>query len=120
MNKVFKLKHVSGPHGDECSTYDIIFLKDNVKLYEFLEDLDPNEWGTIRLKVLNPITAKLDYATEDEKYDDIHFDYNRGEYKHEEDRMICAPYLYKDIDMEYHSWSNGGWSMMGYWLKIKS
>ena len=66
MNKVFKLKHKSGPHGDACSTYDIIFLKENVKLYEFLEDLDPNEWGTIHLKVLNPMIAKLDYATEDE------------------------------------------------------
>lgn len=47
MNKVFKLKHKSGPHRDTCTTYDIIFKKDNVKLYEFLEDIPTNECGTI-------------------------------------------------------------------------
>ena len=62
MNKIFELKHKSGPHGDACSTYDIIFLKENVKLYEFLEDIPSNEWGTIHLKVLNPI---IDWTTED-------------------------------------------------------
>lgn len=119
MNNIFELKYKSGPHGDACTSYDIIFLKDNVKLYEFLESIPKNEWGTIHFKVLNLFTVKLDYATEDEKYDELRAEYNNGNYKHEEDKMICLPYLYKNIDLDYNSWANGGYGSMNYWIKIK-
>lgn len=119
MNTIFKLNHVSGPHGDECSTYDIEFLKDNVTLYEFLCDLNKAEWGTIRLKVLNPSLAKLDYAMESEKYDEVRINYKNGKYKEERDRETCAPYLSNELDLSYRSWANGGWSLMDYWIKLK-
>lgn len=119
MNKVFELKYKSGPHGDACTTYDIIFKKDNVKLYEFLEDLPTNECGTIYISILNPLTAKLDYATKDEKYKELKIEYNNGEYKTEGDKVTSLPNLYKNIDLEYNSWANGGWGSMSYWIMLK-
>lgn len=116
MNKVFKLNYKSGPHGDECSTYEIkIFGKQT--LQDFLNALDENEYGTVYIEVPNPETYNLPYASEKERYKDIKINYIKG--KSVTFKSVYEDYLDKFIDNSYNNWANGGWGCMNYWIKLK-
>lgn len=110
-DNVFKLIHRSGPHGDECSTYDLE-IGENVTLSEFLEYLDPQEWGEVRLVLHN--TAGLEWIAVNEKemYIDIEYKYGKITNLPEE----ALSYMNKVVKS---GWSNGGWSCMDYWLKFE-
>ncbi len=116
MNKVFKLKYKSGPHGDACTTYDVELFGEQT-LQDFLYALDKQEWGAVNIIVPNPETYNLSYAAEHEKYMEIEIEYKNG--------IVITPkseywvWLDKVIDNNYNNWANGGWSCMNYWIKIK-
>ena len=119
MNKIFKLVYKSGPHGDQCTTYNVKFLNSNVTLEDFLKNIVDNtsEWGTVYLKVPNSETYNLPYATENEKYKEIKIEYKYG--KIITDRSEFSYYLDLYIDQDYKNmFANGGWSCMDYFIKI--
>lgn len=101
-DNVFKLIHRSGPHADECSTYDLEIGK-NVTLAEFLENLDQREWGDVRLLI---------NVNEKQTYIDIEYKYGKITNLPEE----ALSYMNKVVKS---GWSNGGWSNMDYWLKFE-
>ena len=101
-DNVFKLIHRSGPHSDECSTYDLE-INENVTLAEFLEHLDPREWGDVRLLI---------QVNEKQMYIDIEYKYGKITNLPEE----ALSYMNQVVKS---GWSNGGWSNMDYWLKFE-
>ncbi len=116
MNKVFKLKYKSGPHGDECSSYEVEILGKHT-LQDFLMSLNKNEFGNVYIIVPNPETYNLLYASERERYMEIKISYKNGlptSLKSEYDN-----WLNKTIDNYYSNFAYGGWGAMDYWIKIK-
>ena len=111
-DKVFKLIHKSGPHGDECSTYDLE-IGENVKLGEFLAYLDPQEWGQVWLVIQDPRLASVDWLTSNEKQMYIDIEYKYGKITNLPEEALS--YMDKVVKS---GWSNGGWSNMDYWLKF--
>ena len=112
-DNVFKLIYRSGPHGDECSTYDLEIGK-NVTLSEFLEYLDPQEWGDVRLVIQNPKLESMDWLTLNEKQMYIDIEYKYGKITNLPEEALS--YMNKVVKS---GWSNGGWSNMDYWLKFE-
>lgn len=112
-DNVFKLIHRSGPHSDECSTYDLE-IGENVTLAEFLEYLDPREWGDVRLVIQDPKLANVDWLALNEKkmYVDIEYKYGKITNLPEE----ALSYMNKVVKSGR---SNGGWSNMDYWLNFE-
>jgi len=115
MNKVFKLVYKSGPHGDECSSYEVKFFGQQT-LQDLLNALDEREWGLVKVRIPNPETFNLPYATEREKYMDLTIEYKHG--KIITPREKYAYLLDKVIDNNYSNFANGGWSLMNYWIKV--
>lgn len=112
-DNVFKLIHRSGPHGDECSTYDLEIGK-NVTLAEFLEYLDPREWGNVRLVIQDPKLAPVDWLAMNEKQMYVDIEYKDGKITNLPEEALS--YMNKVVKS---GWSNGGWSNMDYWLKFE-
>lgn len=112
----FELVYKSGPHGDACTTYTLK-IKEGTTLKDFLESLDSQEWGQVRVNTPDPETSNIPYATKDEKYKNVDIEYKNGKIlKASEDFTKLLNY---QIDLDYNSWANGGWSCMNYWIRIK-
>lgn len=121
-NKIYDLKYKSGPHGDECTTYSVIFYKEDITLQEFITNVVNNnllEWGSFYIQIKDPELEKLDYLAPNECYSEIEITYKYGEihYKTETkfDNIIWDMY----IDANKNNWANGGWSNMDYWIWLK-
>lgn len=112
-DNVFKLIHRSGPHGDACSTYDLK-IGENVTLSEFLEYLDPQEWGEVRLVVQDPKLTNVNWLAVNEKQMYVDIKYKDGEITYLPEEALS--YMNKVVKS---GWSNGGWSNMDYWLKFE-
>lgn len=93
-DNVFNLVHKDGPHGDQCSSYDIEIGND-ITLSEFLEHLNPEEWGKIHLA-------------------DITIKYSNGKITYMPDEAL----LYMDKVIKSGR-AYGGWSLMDYWIEFK-
>ena len=55
--KNFELKYKSGPGGDQCTTYDIVFHKDNVTVWEFISfivSINAEEYGEFYVYYTDP------------------------------------------------------------------
>ena len=39
IKKLYDLVYHSGPHGDECTTYDVKFKKDKITVREFIQNV---------------------------------------------------------------------------------
>lgn len=96
----FNLIHLSGPHGDETSYYEVSFPEE-MTVEEFIPAIIeqyPGEWGSI--KVSNKYIV----------------DYKRGEWK------ITNKEFYESIkNNKIRSInSNGGWSNMDYIIQIEN
>lgn len=100
---VFKLIHRDGPHGDQCSSYDIE-IGDNVTLSEFLKHLNPEEWGKVHF-------VEFDYNG---RMININIEYSYGKITNMPDKAL--PYMNKVIKSGE---ANGGWSLMDYWIKFE-
>ena len=130
--KIFELKYKSGPHGDECCSYNIKFNKEIITVREFLNQLNPEEWGAVRLYVPNPLTWGQDNLAEHELYMEFYIEYKNGVIhnlpktatKWVNDKIIdtsqdIGKYLDCVIDVN-KGWANGGWSCMDYWIFVKN
>lgn len=113
--KSFELIKTSGPHGDECCSYDIKFNKE-MTLKEFLQELHPKEWGYVNVRVPDPSTWNLEYAAEHEKYRIINIEYSHDEIV--DMSYDVLQYMNTNIDIE-HCTAYGGWSRMDYNIYLK-
>ena len=112
-DNIFKLIYRSGPHGDECSTYDLE-IGENVTLAEFLEYLDPQEWGDVRLVIQDPKLESMDWLAVNEMQMHIDIEYKDGKITNLPEEALS--YMNTVVKS---GWSNGGWSRMDYWLKFE-
>lgn len=98
---MFELIYSSGPHGDETCWYDVKMDKP-CTVREFIDEVlktRPREWGEIR------ITGKdIEYRDEDV-----------CNYSHGEIKTLKEKYLDR---MVFGGRANGGWSAMGYYLRV--
>lgn len=104
MKKDFELVYESGPHGDQCYSYDIKFNKP-VTLQEFLIQLNPEEWGDIEVRTID--------LTEVSGYKKIKIQYRNGNV------TKSSPFidLYTDKIIKSGN-AYGGWSHMTYFLEL--
>lgn len=98
---MFELIHTSGPHGDCCSNYNVK-LKKPCAVREFIDEVLKNhkgEWGDIRIK-----GKDIEYR------DELVCEYDHGEIK-----TLNEKYLDRIV---FGGTANGGWTAMGYYLRV--
>ena len=101
MMKLFNLIHLSGPHGDETSSYRVDF-PEGMTVAEFIPAIikqNLNEWGDIEISWHHHKVVK----------------YKQGEWE------IVNEKVYETVKNKeiYSIISNGGWTNMDYTLYIK-
>ena len=97
--KTIQLNHISGPHGDETSTYSCGFPTD-ITVADFIITAvkeNPKEWGSIHIGVFGPKLA--DYSSGRITYTD--------KYESVAHKIVLK------------ATANGGWSLMSYYLEIE-
>ena len=98
---MFELIHISGPHGDCCSNYDVKMDKPYT-VREFINEVlisHSGEWGDIRIKAGN-----IEYR------DEVVCEYDHGKIK-----TLNEKYLDRIV---LGGTANGGLSAMGYCLRV--
>lgn len=106
---------------DDTISYDMIFLKDNIKLSELLIDLvyhQYSEWGTIRIYYPDPALANVPYLANSEKISSIYVTYKNHKVVDglEEIRQLG---IYDSIvNQKRKAYANGGWGMMDYIIYV--
>lgn len=123
MDKIYDLKYKSGPHGDACTTYELVFYKENITLREFIEAVvkgNPKEWGEFYIKYLNPKLANIEWAAEHEKYSECKIEYKYGTIHYQIETSVEKLVWNMIIDTnDKKMFANGGWGSMSYWITIK-
>lgn len=115
----FELKYKSGPGGDQCTTYDIVFYKDNVTVREFISfivSINAEEYGEFYVYYTDPKLKDVPYLGKSEKLTKFEVKYKYGKIL---PFSVPKEYLDKYIDINANNWANGGWSAMSYWLFTK-
>ena len=115
--KSIELIHKSGPHGDECSSYELKF-NEQMTVREFLQKLPEEEWGNVYVNIPNPDTWDCEYAAEHERWMRINISYAEyGTLKNIPYEF--RPYLDSKIDIHKSATAYGGWGCMDYNLCVE-
>lgn len=126
--KLFELIYKSGPHGDQCTTYNVK-LFNNTLLADFINDViksNPEEWGSFYVKYPDEnnfllyekceIQYKYGKLTKS-YYPRTHYNKNAKESDGLEDPFINN-LSRKIINSSINNYANGGWSLMNYFLTV--
>ena len=119
MDNVYELKYKSGPHGDACTTYDLIFNKEDITLREFVKNVierNPQEWGTFYVSYRDPELVKLPYVAPNEQFSDVNIEYKYGKLITTDKNEFMDRYIVTDSPKKF---ANGGWSCMNFWITLK-
>ena len=118
------IKFIDTHHNGDCTTtYNIEFLKDDIKLSEFLDnvihDQSSNWWGIITIYYPDPSLEKIQWLSKSDRITSCKVEYKDNQAISGINDLHQLRIYDSLIDEKHKSYANGGWGRMDYIIYVK-